>query len=578
MVSALFLLVLLAIIAIVFIRILKQKPEIPVKPGFILENSRFARNKRTGEVLDKTINGWCTRHELGLSGHSIVSLPRETTIALDFTSPPGGCSGLYYSLCFQLRKWEYHVQKLDEWVEVSPVHQAYYQLTQKQKEDLEAKIKSGLASSAQAVADLELLKHDERKYREFLNYFGMRYNQEKGTFEEDAKNRDDHSIKAMFIDQVDVHSGDGISMRSIVSRWPTLITDFMKLSDEDLNPDKIKDKLDVSKAEAVVLTTKNKVYQQWKRLFEPQLKERYSRIMGLVKSREKSVEHYREWLRPYIARHMMIDEALSRRGDSGIGGFKTGFIHTAGSAVSSSKITLFAWRELTLPDVFKGGTERLAREIAEGKLNVEKLDKWTLKNLIFHPNHGLITKHKWITEEWVEKQRKWMYSPESGSWLHKNKLYYSCFIINLDKINIRSPTGSELEDGVFDVNSILMSNNALFVKLLEIRARQEDMDRYIDELMGIEWKKPEGRTIVFSKEEYKKYSKGEATLIKEESDVDRRIKKLLDFFGISMSLVKRGPYERDFIDRLTKYWSAALGGQRYRPIVEFIKRKMSMGE
>ena len=201
------------------------------KMTFILDD--FSRDKINGKPKGDVFN-----YSLKWLGHALVMMPFEQHTVIDFTGPPGCCSSLYYSLAFQLGKWEYMVQKADEWIEVSPVHAQYYQLTQKQKEELEGRIKAGLASAAQAVADMELLKHDQRRYLEFLNYFGWEYANELKQGQ-----RDEHSLKAVFIDQVDMHTGDGISMRSIVSRWPTLITDFMKLADSDTHPEKMKKKI-----------------------------------------------------------------------------------------------------------------------------------------------------------------------------------------------------------------------------------------------------------------------------------------------------------------------------------------------
>ena len=165
----------------------------------------------THRVGDVKLSSW-TLDNLG----KIVCLgPFEGHTTLDLTAPPGVASGVYYGMVFQLGKWEFKVHKADEAIEVSPVHAQYYQLTLKQKEDLEAKIKSGLGQAAQAIGDFELLKHDERKYQEFLNYH---------------ESRDEHSLRAVFIDQVDVHNGD-TGLRQIVQRWPTIIADFMRCGD-----------------------------------------------------------------------------------------------------------------------------------------------------------------------------------------------------------------------------------------------------------------------------------------------------------------------------------------------------------
>ena len=261
---------------------------------YIMES--FEKDPLGGEIKSKDLNDKCGPGGEWL-GNVLIASPFEARVNIDFTGPPGSTSGVYYSLMFQLGKWEFLVQKADEWIEVSPVHAQYYQLTQKQKEDLEGKIKQGLVSVSQAVADYELLLHDKRKYTEMLRYLGYRTAKELGdkdvkahghqpdelgdlctlvdndskTKGERMKKTDNHSLKAVFVDQVDIHTGEGISIRSIVSRWPTLIADFMRLDDSDIEPGAVMKKLDISRAEAVVLVTKNKLFVEWKNIFLPEL-------------------------------------------------------------------------------------------------------------------------------------------------------------------------------------------------------------------------------------------------------------------------------------------------------------------
>jgi hypothetical protein len=541
---------------------------------FILGN--FDRKSLTGEsvsgVHEETKN-WL--------GHAVVAPPFEAHTALDFTGPPGSVSGIYYSLFFQLGKWEHNVKKFDEWIEVSPVHAQYYNLTHKQKEELEGRIKSGLQSVSQSVADFELILHDQRKYEEFLRYMGYRTpNETKGEHDghkhldgeyqlcleadNDDKNKkarekrvDNHSLKAVFVDQVDVHTGDGISIRSIISRWPTLIIDFMRINDDDLDIDKVAARLDISKAEAVVLVTKNRLYLEWKRLFMGNLKDRYSRIQGLKMAREKSVEQYRNWLKPIIARHKLITEGLSSPG--GRADAISSFVNTTAHATSTTMIEVWVWKDFTPPEFYKGGTEEVAKIISNKdvtKWKITPYDNWTKKNFIFHKEHGLVKDYPWITHEWVVKQLKDMYAE---GWLTKHKMYYSFFIIKLIKGNIRMPTGDEFEDGVFDVNLIVMSQNAMFAKLLEMKAKQEDFEKYVNDLLGIPTK-VEGKALKI-----------------EEKDRFEPVKKFFDFFALNFQFMKRGPYERDFDERLTKYYFAPIAGERYVPIVGFIKSRMGMG-
>ncbi len=551
--------------------------------NFLLGN--FERVALTGEPGPGNIVG---KPEKWL-GHMVVAPPFEAHTALDFVGPPGSVSGLYYSLFFQLGKWEYYVQKADEWIEVSPVHAQYYQLTHKQKEDLEGRIKTGLQSVSQAVADLELILHDKRKYEEFLRYMGYRtpketpgeHNEKEKDEEkkhkhpdgEDAlcleadnddkarkareKRVDNHSLKAVFVDQVDVHTGDGISMRSIISRWPTLILDFMRLDDEDMDISKVASKLDISRAEAVVLITKNKLYQEWKRLFLGNIKDRYERISQLSRGRQKSVDAYRDWLKPVIARHKLIDEGLATPG--GRSSYRTAFVSAGGHAVSTSHLDIWVWKDFTSPEFFKGGSEDIAR-LTQGKLENWRLspyDKWTKNNLIFHKKHGLVADHKWITDAWVRQKLKEMYDRR---WLTRHKLYYSFFIISLDKTNMRTSTGDEFEDGYFDVNMIVMSQNAMFAKLLELEAKKEEFEDYVNNLLGLPTPK-----------------KGQAF---NPSQKDRLgpAKNFFDWFSLNFQFFKRGPYEHDFDERLTKYYFKPIAEERYSVIVGFLKSKAGMGK
>src|SRR3989338_2874046 len=548
----------------------------PEKKKFILEDSNFARDRITSEIKEGKIRDFKKQ-----IGHVMILPPFEAYVRLDATGPPGFTSGMLYSLSFQVRKWEYNIVKADEWIEVNPVHAQYYQLTHRQKEELEGRIKSGLASTSQSVADLELLMHDERKYREFLHYFGYRTFRE---IAEEAKKKDDaespdydfidvnedpqkakkhadeHSLKAVFIDQVDAHTGEGIAMRNIVARWHTLITDFMKMSDEDIDVNKAMKKLDVSKAEAVVLVTKNKLYQEWKKLFGVEIKSRYNRIKELVKSRKKSVEEYRNWLKPTIARHRMVQEGLASEG--GRAGLSTAFIKHESQALALSEIVMWVWKDTgPATEFYKGGTEELAKLMAgveSGKSRLSPYDNWTKKNLIFHPEQGLVVKYPWITDEWVKKQLPTFYPP-ANRWMLPHKPYYAFFIITMERANIRMPTGAELEDGTFDVNAVFLSQNALFVKLLELRAKQEEMNRYVDELIGTGPANVEGKALKFDDKNY-----------------IEPFKKFFEWFSLDFAFRKGGPYERDFEDRYTKYYAPGVM-DKYRQITGFIKTKMGLG-
>ncbi len=526
------------------------------KPEFILEN--LDRNDLNGQPQN---DDWFENSRKWL-GHALCLAPFEQWTRIDFTTTAGSAMGVYYSLIFQLRKWEYFVTKFSEDIEVSPTFSQYYQITHAQREQLEGRIKSGLASASQAVADMELLKHDLRKYKEFLEYLGADYDEDKNEFTE--KKKDEHTLKAMFIDLVDAHTGESVSMRSIVQRWPTLIIDFMKLKDEDTEPAKVvkrfkaDEDVEISTAEAVVLVTKNKLYQQWKKLFEPEIRSRYRNILELVRSRERSVVEYRDWLKPVIARHKIINESLTS--SAGRQFYKTFFVPAIGNAVSMGKYVLWTWRPFVSPEIFKGGTERTAQWIASGKLDMA--DEWTRKKFIFNRKQGLIVKYPWIDDKWIEEKKKEFIK---NGLIRPNLPYYSFIIVTFYKSNIRTPTGQEIENGIFDVNAILMSENVLFVKLLELEASKRDFDNYVDSLIGVT-----PRLSDKMPEEKKKKKKLDENL--------EPVRKALGYFNMGMKFMKSsGPYERDFEDRITKFYLAPMGAGRYGAVVGFIKKKIGLG-
>ena len=549
---------------------------------FIL--SDFSRDIMSGMLKNKQLGKW-GKPGGEWNGHAIAGAYLERATQIDFTGPPGSVIGLYYSLMFQLGKWEWQREKADEWIEVTPTHAQYYQLTHKQKEDLENKIKSGLASASQAVADWELMKHDERKYKELLHYLGYKtYNELKEEGKEkkipnvpkedadfictDVKEPkkliiDNHSLRSMFIDQVDMHTGEGISIRSIVSRWPTLISDFMRMEDPDIDVEKVMKSMDVSRAEAVVLVTKNRLYNEWKKLFVPEIKNRYRSITEVVRSRRESVNSYREWLQPYIMRHKLLEEGLATKGRRS--GHLTSFLGIQGQALAFSSTEVWAWKDFLVPEVFKQPGELAAKKLVEPYVQggKAKIDEWTKKNLLFHDKHGLIVDHPWITEKWVEEQLKDMW----GSWLvtTPNRNYYTFVIIKLDKTNIRMPTGEEAEDGVFDVSMTIMSKNAMFAKLLQLKAKQEETQQYINRLLGLP--SFEEESIINGE----RYAEKKARSLE-------KVRDALGKVGMSFQLWKGGPYERDWDERLTKFYLMPMSKERYGAITGFIKNKIGYGK
>ena len=518
------------------------------------------------------------------------------TIDLNFTGKPGEASSIYYSLFFQLPKWGWNVVKADEWIEVSPTHREYYDRTASTKQMLESTIKTGLAAAAQSVADYELMAHDLRKYKEVLSYFAE---------------GDEHVLRSMFVDQVDIHTdmpGQPLSMRAIAPRWPTIIADFLSLTDEDTDIDKVVKKINISRAEAVILVTKNKLYMEWKKMFLDAAKTRYQTIRGLVEGRRKSIQEYRNWLKPYIARFRMTrlgGERPNVRADT-----LKSFVDITGMATFSNEVRLFAWKPFRVAEVRKPGTE------VKDDFALYPYDEYTRENLIIGDD-GLAKLYPWLRNERVycvdckkfypsgilqcpnprcgslnlinrtladeivetEILKSWK-NMENG--LDPYELYYMFLDFDVFRVGTRLPVG-EIEDITFLIKNFTISQNVLLVKLLELRCREIELEHYIDEMLGMrveDRKLDEILTADFpqfkeTKElgEYKK-------LVKSLRDTSNAytgfLKKMKTPKMKNLMFLKQGKYERDFKDRITKNYLKPAGAQ-YGAIVGFIKSLMGVG-
>ena len=522
---------------------------------------------------------------------------------INYTGKPGTASGIYYSLFFQLPKWDWHAEKAAEWIEVMPTHKEYYDRTMATKQMLESTIKTGLASAAQAVADYELLMHDVRKYTEILGYF----------------ERDDHhSLKSMFIDQVDIHTGNLSVAEMTRNRWPTMTADFHSLKDEWVKHEKIKDELGVSTAEAIILITKNKLYVDWKNLFGKTVKERYERLRNMALSREKSVKEYKEWLKPYISRFRTTRLGTAQPGLRKF--FTRTFMDATGLSTFLNILTFFAWKPLITREA------RRPSEEIKGKFKISPYDSFVRNNLILGGEFRTFTKTKakdlpalGDIYQWLRNEKKYCakceeYSPSGfikcencGSVDLQDKTYadqlvekdilpywgkkwgtdpyepYYMFLrCDIERLGIRLPSG-ELEDITFTNKMYVISQNILLIKILELMCREMELEMYIEEILGFKGtEKALGEILA---EEHRKTFgrpkeelKGSAKFSKELKDAIRGSTgafKKIKMPQTNFMFVKPGPYESTFRDRITKQY-LAVSGSNFGQINSFIKSKMGM--
>jgi hypothetical protein len=558
-------------------------------------------------------------------GQGLNAFPPERSEYLDFSGPLGKGAETVTGLMFQLPKWGYERWRVEEWIEVTPVFQQYYQLTIQQKQQMEQQIKSGLASASQAVSDLELVTHDFRKYREFMDFFTMI---EKGSWMikegkkesgESLKNRGEQTLKSIFIDQVDIHTGEGVALRSIASRWPTIIVDFMKLKDVDIDYKKIGKDYEVSEAEGVILSTKNKLYIEWRdRLFKQTVMERYDTLLKLMQARKKSFDEYKTMLRPLMARYKMLNEGLAEK-DPRHAMRKLSFWRPESQAISSDFVKIWAWKPIAFAEKYKISRQNLLDEInaAHAGFTAEEIEvlkkskeeggggfkNGIIKALPVEPSIDSVFRMiaKNVADEYkveltavdwqaarqmmidrfetslkaTSSYEPWVWSP-----------YFVFLELPIMRSVMRSPSGAEMEN-IFceDFRTACQTQNIVLGHYLELVARDRQIDDYVVQMLGesgakgesieqlkkeLEWKTEE-ETKDESEKKKSMFGKKIGDAKGQAKAVRVGLGKTLEIFGVESGFFRgEGTYELVFRDRVPKNFITEVAAA-YDAVVNYFK-------
>jgi len=545
---------------------------------------------------------------------------------LDFTTSIGKGSGVFFGLMFQLPKWGFDRWKVDEWIEISPVFQQYYQLTIAQKQQMESQIKQGLASVASAFSDFDLVAHDFRTYKTFLEYFTMiekgKEMTKLGKKEEGQtlKNRGEQTLRAIFIDQVDVHTGEGIALKLIAPRWPTIIADFMKLDDKDLDAAKIAKKLGVSEAEGVVLKTKNVLYLSWVSDFTEVVKRRFTNLSQLYNARLNSITEYKKMVKPLLARYKMITEGLSREEDRKFLR-RLSFWRPDAQAISTEFVRIWAWKPFGISDKYKSTRESFdkitAVEAGFTKDEVKWLKRpkeqggmgedWNgiVSGLPAEPSIDSIVR---VIAERVEKEYKVKLTPKDlidARQLLLNRFetsargwssyetwvwspYYAFCDIPITRPVVRLPNGQEFEN--FFIDDLVVgvnTQNVIIGRCLELVAREKDMENYIKQMLGemgvsgesleefskiYEWKtEEEAKKEKEEEEEAKEKKQRLQKILTGKAGPFLAAHKTLSNVGLDVGFIRAvGPYEFAYRDIYTKMYIRDVASI-YRGIIYYLK-------
>ncbi|MBI4181674.1 MAG: hypothetical protein HY520_01775 [Candidatus Aenigmarchaeota archaeon] len=510
-------------------------------------------------------------------GYVLSAGPFEMDKIIDFTGLRGSGSNIYYSLIYQLPKWGFTIKKVDEYIEVTPAWAEYYNLTIAQKQKLEASIKTGLASAAQSVADYELLKHDFRRYQEVLDYFAAA-----------DKTKDEHMLRSLFVDRVDAFTGEGYSMISMAKRWPTIITDFIRMPPGVDDPKEIKEKVDVTMAEATVLRTKNQLYQEWKALFLPELKDRIARLKVLLDSRRKSIDEYRLWLKPYMARYKAIREQTELKPAA----FMSDAFHTPGfgQAQALTGVKLWFWKPFTPPE--KGKPESIKERGARHGFRIDPFDGFVRENIPrILERYGLAGEYGGEDGRVSEKMEKAVENilkeatpkvPKTyNAVMNKDVVYYTFFTADVILALIRTPPpeGVETDNLMFHpIKAHVISQNLLLLHLIEIWARERMFEREINELIGTREAEESALEAINKRfgpevEERMRRLEGVRRAWEKGAAAKGRAQKPLSW--VYGRFVRPGPYERVFKERGSKMYARGIGGD-WSAVTGFLMDKMQM--
>lgn len=502
---------------------------------------------------------WKARGQDGIHGEVVVSPALiDQIVSLNPVALEGQAEIIYNIFVYRVAKWHYNVEKADEYIRVTPTAPPAFAPVMAQKERLEAHIKSGLASAAQAVADYELLKHDERKYREILDYFNM-------------GKKDEHVLRALYVDRVDAYTGEGYSMVTMAKRWPTIISDFIKMKSAWRDVDDIRTKLKVSKAEAVVLKTKNELFIEWKRLFFPDVRERYGRIKNLLESRRRSVEEYREWLKPYVNKLKKIREEAEIKDAASDLTEITKFNFTPQGEIMGK---LWFWKPIKAEEVGKP-------VIISGWGEIPTFDDWVKEHIVALEAYYDVEFTEEEIRNFIERYRTGggvssLYGKRRepltfypGSPMDERFLYY--FFIDLDYVcqYKKGSTGPMVvEDQYWHFHPFLVSKNFLLFILLELEFKRKKFAEEVEKLIGVtteeekyheEAKKMwpgEGNEEEKEKEGFgEKWNKTKAKWIRRRRRLKKALRPLLKYF------IKPGPYETNIAERVSKQYGLYFGTQ-----------------
>ncbi|MEM5821326.1 MAG: hypothetical protein QXP34_03330 [Candidatus Aenigmatarchaeota archaeon] len=431
--------------------------------------------------------------------------------ALDFTNFAGKNTEIIYSIVFGYSKKSFDVFKVGESLYVSTNYQPHYSNIRRQKEEIENNIKAQLAQIATAITDTQLISHDYRKYKHFVDIFRELDEINKKLSEEKDENKKKElqkrkreleiTLRNIYIDQVDVYTGDFSIANMARTRWTTFIADFLSLEDEKTPEDVLKKLPNITMAEAIQLAKKNSLFLYWLDEFRKVVFEREAELRKLLIMRKNSIENYKNMLRPLIARYLAIKEEPVFFTSSSLAFVKSA---TYPLLVDSTKF----WMIKAIPPFMKEEERVIPQKINPEKAGIiiDELKNLVKNNLssietnvmpqepsidrvvvagieVINENFGTnfdLNDILEIRESLVKKAT----SPSLTKERWKLSPYYVFVEISLDRALLRTYTGIEIEDFYFEIRPYLISQNIAMLMYLQTKALDKYLESQINSFFG----------------------------------------------------------------------------------------------
>jgi hypothetical protein len=360
-------------------------------------------------------------------------------------------------------------------------------------------------------------------------------------------------------------------MIGMARRWPTIITDFIRMKPGMDDIDDIKKELDVSQAEATVLKTKNRLYTEWKTMFLPVIKERYARMKALMDSRKKSIDEYRNWLKPYVSKFKAMKELDEKNAAAWVSDayVTPGFGQTEG--LGGTRLWVFKSFEIV-----EGGKPSyvLDKRYADTGWQVVPYDNWVKKWKM-----KIEYKYKMrISDKDVETVTKEALS-EKGAQMENRQmnpedLYYILFDMQFLLSLLKTPPPEGIESDnlmIFPLRTWVMSQNAMLLHLIEMKAREKFIENEINKIIGSSSIEEDNLKKVETEFEEKKEEERFAGLKDSLYSLNQRGRKLRKHLTrVAHIFIRPGPYESVFFERVSKMYFRATG-QSYGQMVDWFK-------